>query len=59
MSQMLAALSIALAIFGYLDQELRCHAPWDWSQFWHHEPLIVICASIAVALVAGKYLERR
>jgi len=52
----LAGMFFVLAIFGLVHQKLATAGGWFcWEQFWHHEPLIVLCAGIAVALIIGKY----
>lgn len=42
--------ALGLALFGYLHQEF-IGASWDWSQLWHHEPLIILATGIGVTLV--------
>lgn len=59
MIKVLAGIALILAVGGYLDQEWRLNESWDWSQFWHHESLIVISAVAGVSLLIGEYLARR
>jgi len=52
----LAGIFFLLAIFGLVHQKLATAGGWfDWMQFWHHEPLIVLCFGVDVALIVGKY----
>lgn len=59
MIRILAGISLGLAIFGYFDQAIRLHEPWEWSRFWHHESLIAMYLVASVSLIVGKYLRRR
>jgi len=52
----LAGISFLLAIFGLVHQKVATTGGWfNWTQFWHHEPLIVLCCGVAIALMVGKY----
>lgn len=53
----LAGIAFALGIFGLFHQKYKTAGGWfNWKQFWHHEPLIVICFVVGVALLVGKYI---
>lgn len=55
-AETLAGIFFLLAIFGLVHQKLVTASSWfSWTQFWHHEPLIVLCLGVAVALIVGKY----
>ncbi len=57
--EILAVIALVLALVGLLHQIFTSEEAWfSWQQFWHHEPLIIVCVVAAVALVAGKYLGR-
>jgi len=47
----LAAICLGLAAGGGIDQVVRCHAVWDWSQLLHHETFIAIGACVGIALL--------
>ena len=50
------AKSFLLAIFGLVHHKVATTGGWfNWTQFWHHESLIVLCCGVAIALIAGKY----
>jgi len=51
LSLILGVIAIALGIGGYLDQELRCGAHWDWPTLWHHEPFVAIAICVGIALL--------
>jgi len=53
----LGFISLLLGLFGYLDQELRCHASWNWDQFWHHEPLVGIAVCVGIVLLVVAVIE--
>ena len=55
----LGFVALGLGLFGYLDQELRCKAHWDWSQFLHHESFIAIAICVGIALLVVYVVERR
>ena len=55
----LGVVAVLLAVFGYLDQEIRCLAPWDWSQFWHHETLVVLSLTVGLTLLIIRGVLRR
>ncbi len=46
----LALVSAVLGIGGFLDQALRLKMKWDWSQVWHHEPLVMLALGVSVTL---------
>lgn len=53
----LGVVALFIGLFGYIDQELRCKASWNWSQFWHHEPLIGIAVCVGIALLVVAFIE--
>lgn len=48
-----------LGTFGLVHQRVVAGMWFDWSQFWHHEPLIAICLVASVSLIVGGLLCRR
>jgi len=49
-------LFLLLAVFGLIHQKLFTAGGWfDWSQFLHHESLIVLCLGIGIALIIGSF----
>ena len=47
----LALIAILLAGSLLLHQGLFCNEWFNWSQFWHHESLIAIAITFAVAIL--------
>ena len=47
----LGLVALGLGVWGYLDQEFRCQAHWNWSTLWHHEPLVAITVCVGIALL--------
>lgn len=56
MVETLAGIFILLAIFGLVHQKVATSDGWfNWTQFWHHESLVVLCFGVATSLIVGKY----
>jgi hypothetical protein len=53
--EMMAGIFFMLAIFGLAHQRVVADYWFNWQQFWHHEPLIVLCVGIAITLMVGKH----
>jgi len=48
----LGLLFIFLALFGLVHHFVVTGGTWwSWADFWHHEPLIALCAGIGGALL--------
>lgn len=57
----LGIISLLLALFGLLHQELVCNAPWDWGHAFswiHHETLVVLCIFVGVVLLFAGVWKR-
>lgn len=49
-----------LGIGVLIHQNFMCNAGWfNWSQFWHHENLAVVCFVSSISLLVGGYLRRK
>jgi hypothetical protein len=56
--EVLAVLSIAIAILLVFHQQWE-HGFWfQWYDFWHHEGVEAVFVSLAAGLLLGKYLGR-
>ena len=51
-------ITVGLGIFGLVHQKIVDNTWFTWSQFWHHEPLIVMCFVLAVGLIAGNLMRK-
>jgi len=49
---------LGLGLFGYLDQEIRCKAHWDWGTLWHHEPLVAMAVCVGIALLVVHLINK-
>ena len=57
--KLLSAAAFGLGIFGILHQGIGEGYWWNWSQFWHHEPLIAMCFVCSVSLLVGEYAANK
>jgi hypothetical protein len=55
----LGALALLLGIFGLVHHYAITGLWFQWSQFWHHEPLVAIAFCVGVALITTSFIGRR
>jgi hypothetical protein len=54
--EVLAGLSVLLAVMLLFHQKYVHHFWFSWHDFWHHESIEAIFVALAAGLLLGKYL---
>jgi len=50
----LAIFFFVIAVLGILHQGLFCGEWFNWSQLWHHEPLIAVALAVGAGILLGR-----
>jgi len=53
----LGIVSLFIAAYGYIDQEVFRHAGWSWRQFMHTESVVAIALCVGIALLVVAIVE--
>ena len=59
MTVILTAIAFLLGTFGLVHQRIYAGVWFQWEQFWHHEPLIAICFTVAITLLIAEFGKRK
>ena len=59
LANILAGAVFILGIVILVHQNFATTGGWfDWNQFWHHEPLAVLCFVSSIFLLVGRYVRK-